>query len=77
MVGFSTFTSDIQEVNKLLNLIRLYNDTSIKVLIGWPHPTSVKGDIFRDIPLADYAFHGEAEAGFEDFLVQVTQGRLV
>lgn len=75
IIGISTFTSDVSEVNKILELIRRYNQKVI-ILIGGPHPTAVKDEIFKSISLADFAFHGEAEIGFEEFLIQKKDGKL-
>lgn len=75
IIGISVFTSDIPEVNRTLNIIKTYKP-KVKILVGGPHPTAVKEDIFKHIPLADYGFHGEGEIGFEKFLVQETRGKL-
>lgn len=75
MVGISVFTSDLPEVNRILNLIKTYKPKT-KILVGGPHPTAVKEDVFKHIPLADYAFHGEAEIGFEKFLIHEMTGKL-
>jgi anaerobic magnesium-protoporphyrin IX monomethyl ester cyclase len=71
IVGISVFTSDLPEVNRVLRLIKTYKPKT-KILVGGPHPTAVKEDIFQHIPLADYAFFGEAEIGFENYLIQET-----
>ena len=75
IIGISVFTSDIPEVNRTLNILKTYKP-KVKILVGGPHPTAVKEDIFKHIPLADYAFHGEGEIGFGKFLVQETRGKL-
>lgn len=73
VVGISVFSSDINETNRLINIIRTYNSKA-KILIGGPHPTAVKGMIFNHVPLADYAFCGDGELGFSEFLIRMTSG---
>lgn len=73
IIGISAFTSDIPEVNRILEIIKS-SGSKATILIGGPHSTAVKENIFKSIPLADYAFHGEAETGFEMFLLQALEG---
>jgi|TARA_B100000315_G_scaffold166031_1_gene154604 radical SAM superfamily enzyme YgiQ (UPF0313 family) len=61
----------LPDVSNVLKLIKTYKP-KIKILIGGTHSTAVKEDIFQHIPLADYALFGEAEIGFENYLIQET-----
>ena len=50
-------------------------DTGIMTIVGGPHPSTEKADgFYKQFPLLDYAFAGEAEPGWIPFLEMLESG---
>jgi radical SAM superfamily enzyme YgiQ (UPF0313 family) len=68
VIGFSVYSCNVSIVKKYIAAVRsIFPD--ILIVVGGPHVSGVKENIFRDFEDIDYAFVGEAEISFPKFLV--------
>jgi radical SAM superfamily enzyme YgiQ (UPF0313 family) len=63
IVGFTVFSCDIAIVKEYVNMIRI-KFPNILIVLGGPHVSGVKEEIFEDFPKIDYAMCGECEVSF-------------
>lgn len=70
VVGISFFSCDFSMIKKYCKVIKA-TDKNIILILGGPHVTGVKEEIFDDFPLIDFAFAGEIETVFPQFLKKV------
>jgi len=74
VAGIKVMSNSIVSAINTTNIIKeSYPQT--KIIIGGPHPSGDPNTIFELMPLADYAFWGEAEIGLVDFLRKLSAGR--
>lgn len=63
VVGMKVFTKDLLAAEKTIDLIKSVNK-DIRVIVGGPHPSvAPPEELMSDLPSADFAFRGEADAG--------------
>lgn len=67
IVGFQTYTYDINFVKEALKIVKEFNNKIITV-IGGPHPSCVPKTIFNTFDHLDFGFAGESELSFPKFL---------
>jgi anaerobic magnesium-protoporphyrin IX monomethyl ester cyclase len=68
--GISMMTYDFTHVKKYISVIKETYPSSM-VILGGPHPSGDFQNILIDYPNADFAFRGEAELGFAEFLTEI------
>lgn len=68
ILGFQTFSQDVDVVNKCIDIVKKINPTVITI-VGGPHSSGVRQKIYNHIPEVDFAFQGEGEVG----LVQLSK----
>jgi len=62
ILGFQTYSQDVNTVNKCIRIAKKICPSIITVL-GGSHPSGVCQQIYNDIPEVDFAFQGESEYG--------------
>jgi len=67
VVGVKTFSGTVNEANATLAIVKQELPDALRV-IGGPHPSSVMAKVFEDMPDASFAFRGECEEVFPEFL---------
>ncbi len=65
--GISMMTYDLNSVRKHVEIIRKHYPQAV-VVLGGAHPSGDYLNILNDYPDVDFAFRGEAELGFREFL---------
>ena len=70
VIGISFFSCDFSIIKEYVNKIKEINKETI-VILGGPHITGVKEQIFEDFENIDFAFAGETETNFPIFLRKV------
>ncbi|MFC1850765.1 B12-binding domain-containing radical SAM protein [candidate division CSSED10-310 bacterium] len=74
VLGIKTYSCDIKRTDEMCQEARQILVELITIL-GGPHPSSeIPERIFHQIPNAQYAFAGEAEAGLPEFLARFVNG---
>jgi len=74
-IGFQVFSHDVQSVTRTIAMVK-ERDASVIALVGGPHPSGVREEIFKDIQNADYAFAGESEKTLPMFLDAIKNSEL-
>jgi radical SAM superfamily enzyme YgiQ (UPF0313 family) len=62
VIGFKCFNSDLPSARRAIVALKEARPET-PLVIGGPAPSGLKGRIFDYLPLADFAFDGEAETG--------------
>ena len=70
IVGFKTFSKDLPSLIKSVEILKEM-DPKIITITGGPHPSGIRGEILKQIPLLDFAFTGEAEISFSDLIDRI------
>lgn len=69
LIGFQVFSYDINSVKRHIEIIRQLKDKrKVTVVAGGSHPSGLPGSIFSCLPNLDFAFRGENEIGFANFV---------
>jgi len=74
IIGFQIFSHDVGAINEWISCIKSFN-RSIIVVVGGPHPSGTREDCLRHIPLADFAFNGEAELSLPQFIKLIEKNK--
>ena len=62
VIGFQTYSQDVNAVNQCIDIAKKLNPSTI-IIVGGPHPSGVGKEIFKHLPKIDFAFCGESEKG--------------
>jgi len=73
VIGFQVFSYDLNSVKRHLALIKAASPRTVTVA-GGAHPSGDPEGTLRYLADLDYAFQGEAEAGFPLFLDRLQAG---
>jgi len=74
LVGIKSYSSDLNLVADMLERVKNV-DEGIMTIIGGPHPSTEDADgFYRQFPMLDYAFAGEAEPGWIPFIEMLESG---
>ncbi|MBC7247802.1 MAG: radical SAM protein [Actinobacteria bacterium] len=71
--AITMMTYDINPTRKHIEIIRKHYPSSL-IVLGGAHPSGDFLGILNDFPQADFAFRGEAELGFREFLEKIREG---
>jgi len=75
IVGLQIFTFHVPIAKEYLRVIKRVLPEA-RIIVGGPHPSASPKNIFDLLPLADWAFIGEAEIGLPKLLERVAENRL-
>jgi radical SAM superfamily enzyme YgiQ (UPF0313 family) len=70
--AITMMTYDINPTRKHIEIIRKHYPSSL-IVLGGAHPSGDFLGILNDFPQADFAFRGEAELGFREFLERLRE----
>ena len=74
VIGITVWSLALEEVGRSLEIIKRLTPETVTV-IGGPHPSALPQKSLEYFQDADFAFRGEAEIGFPQFLDRINQGR--